>query len=1338
MKPAFLRVLTSAILLAFLFAAALPAAAFADEGTPPPTEEPAPPPDDGSEPAPEEVASDPVEEAAPSEEIAPETVEEAAPSEEVASDPIEDPAASEEIAPVESPEEAASSETAAEPEVVEEPVVDEPAIEDPGLLLSELPEGTEVVVLDEAGEPLSLASEEAADLLATGDPIWCPSGMTPAAGPDVWAGGCSPSFLGLDELEAWLYTYDPTVNGVIWIEKTYADPSGLDLDGGFLTNMAIKTLAVKGGWTGLGTATVDTANPSEVNDFIWIYNWANDVTLSDIIIDSTDNTGLYIDTSGKVTLTRVDATNNDGHGAYIENTDGTKDVMITDGEFTGNGEFGGNGLVVYSKGAITLANVIANENWEKGALLVNCAWDDVLGCTGAASAKPVTLTSGAFEFNYNGDNGLEIYSGGAIMLKDMDVIGNAGSGNNGLWLDNTAGTGIVSLTGTNVISENAPGGLVVFSNGAVTVNNLVANSNGSWSGAYIDNSTAGSAQPVTLTGFVEAKFNGRGLHILSNGVITLNNVNASNNTNNCEECGGAYLRNDFAFTSGVSILGTNIFNDNGAGGLTVWSKGVININNLTANGNSMYCVLNEDDECDGFDGGDGAYLDNHNAVTPMAVTITVSGGNTDTELKGNEGDGIQVLSKGAISLSGVVAWSNGYGGYLDNWWDGAVGGISFTGWGASFSYNDNYGLEAYSKSAITVAHLYAWGNGGYGAYIENMGNVTFSGDSSFGDNGGSGLEIASHGAISLNTLYAARNAGIGVDLYNAYEGISQNVNLTGASYEFQENALGLVISSFGTITIANINAHDNGDFGAVLDNCLQEGGACWNPAAKTVTLTGDNTFERNEWTGLDISSKGSITINNVIASDNGGFGAYLDNQWPGAVGAVNVNNTPTYWPEFSGNGMDGLTIYSNGAVTVKDLDAYDNGWWEDTSYTFGYGVYINTYGNVMLGTSRSGWWNSLSNNFLSGLEIYTSGTVTLSNLTAWGNGWETEDPEYIPYGYGAYIWNADGVLKAVTLNSTNGVNYFADNASGGLYIYTGGAVTLNNVEARDNGIRTEAGDGVHVDTCLWNDVSCDITSAPQAVNVKGNNVFENNWNNGLSIQAKGAITVNNIDANYNGDGAELYNWFTGPSTPQNVTLTGYGNFFGNYNNGLDIQTYGTVLAANLDAEDNGQGSGDYGTGVYIDNYLGVVHTPKPITLTGNNYFGNNWDGGLEIHSLGAISLANFRAWNNWFGVLLDNNELGASGGVTFTGTGSHTTNDNWTFGLDLSTLGAININISDMWANDNGSFGWHLDNHEADGTPGVTMTSPNPGWAFDFYSNGDYGLWIESKGNISITGLDAT
>src|SRR5690606_37099317 len=68
---------------------------------------------------------------------------------------------------------------------------------------------TEIIVLDEEGETIPLATEEAKEVVSSSDPMWCPAGKTPIAN----VGGCSPDFTTFSDLLAWLQANDPGMAG---------------------------------------------------------------------------------------------------------------------------------------------------------------------------------------------------------------------------------------------------------------------------------------------------------------------------------------------------------------------------------------------------------------------------------------------------------------------------------------------------------------------------------------------------------------------------------------------------------------------------------------------------------------------------------------------------------------------------------------------------------------------------------------------------------------------------------------------------------------------------------------------------------------------------------------------------------------------------------------------------------------------------------------------------------------------------------------------------------------------------------------------------------------------
>ena len=178
-----LAIIVTAVLLA---SAVMPITAYAEDPLPPPDAsgaEGSPPPAEGS-----------------SEEIVPpldgQVAQEALPVE---------PAEAGEVA-LEEPfvEEAAPVEATALPEVLEA-----------------APEGTEVVILDETGAGLPLASSAAAEVLVSGDPMWCPGDSEPGA-------GCTTSHASFADLLADLADHSETGPGTIYVANNYSvfDDSG--------------------------------------------------------------------------------------------------------------------------------------------------------------------------------------------------------------------------------------------------------------------------------------------------------------------------------------------------------------------------------------------------------------------------------------------------------------------------------------------------------------------------------------------------------------------------------------------------------------------------------------------------------------------------------------------------------------------------------------------------------------------------------------------------------------------------------------------------------------------------------------------------------------------------------------------------------------------------------------------------------------------------------------------------------------------------------------------------------------------------------------------------------
>jgi hypothetical protein len=259
----------------------------------------------------------------------------------------------------------------------------------------------------------------------------------------------------------------------------------------------------------------------------------------------------------------------------------------------------------------------------------------------------IILTS--LNANGNGDSG----------AGNLDPFGD------GVFVDNSNATAIktVTLNGANMFNGNLELGLDIRSRGAIIVNKITANSNGEW-GTYLYNQDGTSAAPVTIIGY--GNFNNNlnngtlttgdeaGLAVFSNGAITLNNVIALSNANV-----GVYLDNerytrggptDTAAPVNVTLNGNNTFNDNGLQGLMVFSDGLITLTNITANNNQS---------------GAGVYADNQTrakAGTANVRSIILKGWGTFTNNTG--GEGLMILASGSISLTRVTANNNAGAGVI--------------------------------------------------------------------------------------------------------------------------------------------------------------------------------------------------------------------------------------------------------------------------------------------------------------------------------------------------------------------------------------------------------------------------------------------------------------------------------------------------------------------------------------------------------------------------------------------------------------------------------------------------------------------------------------------------
>jgi hypothetical protein len=509
----------------------------------------------------------------------------------------------------------------------------EPQLDSVSETLEQLPENTEIVVLDESGAPLPLVTEEAQEVFATGDPIWCVDG-TP---PDPTDPNCSPAFANMTAMIGWLNTNNPNQPGTIWIEDSYDssvnDPALLFvyLDGATLTNMANNSLTLQGGWSGTFDDTSITGT-SEFNNMIWILNWNSNVTINNIFSTGVSGSGIDVETTGDINLNNITA-NNNTYGAVLDNCvldstpecTGTGDVNLNNVTFNNNVS---NGAQIISNGEINITNITANNNGNLGLVASNSTFN--------TAVNDVNI-NGNNQFNSNGSTGLTIYSAGNVTVNNSQAsnsvngdgitigalgnitLNNVTANNNyyeGAYLDNLFGTGNVSINNSQ-FSTNGDAGIDVYSNGDITLNNVIANNN--YIGASINN--LGNVS-VTNGQFNQNSFVGLG--VFNGGQITVSNIVGNNNG-----FAGAYLDNTLSSSYAGITVSNSQFANNG-GGIGAFSTGSIYLENIVS---------------DGHISGSGLFTDG-------TVTIKCS------TFSNNSGNGIELYAP-ELNLYGVTFINNG-------------------------------------------------------------------------------------------------------------------------------------------------------------------------------------------------------------------------------------------------------------------------------------------------------------------------------------------------------------------------------------------------------------------------------------------------------------------------------------------------------------------------------------------------------------------------------------------------------------------------------------------------------------------------------------------------------
>ncbi len=332
-------------------------------------------------------------------------------------------------------------------------------------ILTEAPAGTELLVVDAAGTPEALVSQQAAESLSTSDPVWCPTGSLPGGV------GCTGPHATVDALLTTIGSGGFSGDGTIYFTTDYGPTDDAYIRGTDGRVAALQRLTING----LGN---DLYVPLEVT------GWAYDVSVVNVNMDltgyMTPTNALRLETTGAIQVDNVDVTGSHGGGAFLDNSSGTAPLGVTNSTFSGNTW---TGLDARSDGNITLTNVDAGGQ-EDGAYLdastgsgsVSVAGSDFsantfAGLTARTADGDITLTTVVANDSTDADSygiGLTSKGGGAIQVTTSSALRN---GLKGLWIE---GTGPVNLQGVTA-----------------SYNRL--------HGAYIHNQDACAASPISVT-----------------------------------------------------------------------------------------------------------------------------------------------------------------------------------------------------------------------------------------------------------------------------------------------------------------------------------------------------------------------------------------------------------------------------------------------------------------------------------------------------------------------------------------------------------------------------------------------------------------------------------------------------------------------------------------------------------------------------------------------------------------------------------------------------------------------------------------------------------------------
>jgi hypothetical protein len=424
-------------------------------------------------------------------------------------DPPPSPDAPEVVPP---PEEVTPNEGAVENPPVSDVPTDVAPQSEPsdGSLLGQLPEGTDVVVVNDSGDPVPLASQEAAEIIAIVDPMWCPSSATTVTSDCV----NSTTVAGLlSQLTG------KNADGVIYFTSTYGtNDATFNGSNANLVGISDNTLTLQGGWNGTTTlgSTIQLSNGSTFTVPISITNWTGNVFVNAITINGVSSAnGLTVSTTKNITLDNVDVTSQAGGFYAAQLTTTTGDITVQngssfDGSTSGNNTSRGFSATTGNTGTISITG---NSGGTTPYTFQQSNGQGGTNYNGATLSAPIVTLTNVIARENDG-NGIEISNAYFVSMNSVQAApdsNGAGNGLSGIRINGLTGANSTTavISGTSTFTRNGGYGVQLTNNGTLYLRQGTGNSvtcpttggsrNGS--GCYsVSTQTTNNTTPPTITG----------------------------------------------------------------------------------------------------------------------------------------------------------------------------------------------------------------------------------------------------------------------------------------------------------------------------------------------------------------------------------------------------------------------------------------------------------------------------------------------------------------------------------------------------------------------------------------------------------------------------------------------------------------------------------------------------------------------------------------------------------------------------------------------------------------------------------------------------------------------